>query len=744
MKVQKIDFLTRSISAPKNNKENSNTVTENRSYNPIAYKDYGISFGARLFRTPANFYAQPFNQKGMPETMKAYINDDYEDRKNMPPNQMLKLVFDDVNETKNLEQVKRVFPDEPLFTNLRDVPNKKARTGVLAEIDIMKEEGKPLFKNGDDHLGMYLLKKIYLEGKTLKEINKDFEKDISKEYNGISAIDYTTMNAYGIKFPNQAFWKSFTATREDFPYEYKPRKAFEHSKVSEKLEYTLSDIKNGTVEDKRPPKYKPNERDIKVLTDALTDKKPETALNQIKRKGGQNSENATFVSKYFSQIMSVALEKVDASGDMRDYFQNSENMSKSAKERMDKYWSNSTQMKQLRSMAMSDTIKLFFEVYGPDGNNDEFRDLLKYADSIKPEREKKLAEHNRIQQELEEALAVHETSDEPKAEAVVPKTTEEILKEEAKKFNAELYEFDTDNGKVVICSNLRETLKESLTAETNIMPKAFANKYINYMMNNPQITDSYILTTSLLNAGVKLPDDDRLMDENIADEITIKCFTEFSDDNKKLANAAQQAVIDSFISIDPEQMSTKLYRLGVFEFPPLVKSLSDEMRKSILANSDMINKRYADYKRDLSDSDINKTVISISELLSKYNPKSTIIGDGSPFAEFPVLFSAVSQNLKISKTAKNMFKDEIRKYLPEYGGTARIFTDKNIPERIKMAKLEQFLCHFAADKCTLFKFGAFNTDILENYIKTNNFELYKFLKEDVLSDSYIPVPSKLL
>lgn len=148
----------------------------NYSYNPIAYKDYNINFTARLFRTPANFFEQDFNRNGMPETMKSYLYDDYDDRQNMPPAQMMRLVFDDISETKSLEQVKRIFPDEPLFKNLKDNPNIKARTGVIAEINLMKQENKSLFKNGQDNLGLYILKKIYLEGKTLKEINKDFEK----------------------------------------------------------------------------------------------------------------------------------------------------------------------------------------------------------------------------------------------------------------------------------------------------------------------------------------------------------------------------------------------------------------------------------------------------------------------------------------------------------------------------------------------------------------------------------------
>ena len=215
MKVNRITpMLYSNQKVPLNNKRKNNNKTTNNSYNPIAYRDYNVNFGARLFRTPANFYEQPFNKNGMPDAMKNYLYADYEDRKNMPPSQMMKLVYEDIEMADSLADVKELYPEEPLFKNLTDAKNKRAKTGVLAEIDLMKSEGKTLFKNGNDNLGLYLLKKVYLEGKTLKEINKDFEKDISVYYKGLSPIQYETLSAYGIKFPNSAFWKSFTATSD--------------------------------------------------------------------------------------------------------------------------------------------------------------------------------------------------------------------------------------------------------------------------------------------------------------------------------------------------------------------------------------------------------------------------------------------------------------------------------------------------------------------------------------------------
>ena len=123
MKIDKISFTPRSIvlSDAKNNKQPLHREPQLDAFNPPDYRDFNINFSARLFRTPANFYAQPFNRNGMPDTMKSYLFEDYEDRQNMPPAQMLKLVFSDINNAKSLEHVKKLYPEEPLFDKLIDV-----------------------------------------------------------------------------------------------------------------------------------------------------------------------------------------------------------------------------------------------------------------------------------------------------------------------------------------------------------------------------------------------------------------------------------------------------------------------------------------------------------------------------------------------------------------------------------------------------------------------------------------------
>jgi len=371
-----------------NLKKQQKTNVQNNAYNPIAYND--LTFTARLFRTPENFYAQPFNKNGMPETMKDYLNADYLDIQKMPPAQMLKLVFDDINETKNLEQVKRIFPDEPLFKDLTDTPNRKVKTGILAEIDVMREENKSLFKNGKDNIGHYILKKIYTEAKTLKEINADFKKDVSVHYNGLSPIEYDTLRAFGIKFPNNSFWKSLTATREEFPYEYKPKKPIESRSAG-----NLKPVSTARVIPQKNRFEHVKDWEVDKLSDALIKGKgsADETKKQLKKTSVRDEASLGFVAKYMSEINSVVLERLQVSPEMSYFFDSPELLSKSQKQKMDAYWQDNGR-RELRSFMMKDTIQMFFNAYGVDGQNEEFQELLDYAHNIKPNR---LAEAARLQ-----------------------------------------------------------------------------------------------------------------------------------------------------------------------------------------------------------------------------------------------------------------------------------------------------------------------------------------------------------
>ena len=199
-------------------KHNSNENINQPQTNPIenSYKDFNINFRGR---TPENFYEQEYNVNHMPQEMKKYLNTDYKTRKHIPPEQIMNEVFKYIPMAEKVEDVKELYPDEELFSNLHGA-SLKNRTGILSDIKLAKElDNAPLLKEQNLDFGVYLLKKIYVEGKTIREINKDFyEKDMNPAYKGIvtQPINYSTTSAYGIRYPKQDFWNSFIATREEY------------------------------------------------------------------------------------------------------------------------------------------------------------------------------------------------------------------------------------------------------------------------------------------------------------------------------------------------------------------------------------------------------------------------------------------------------------------------------------------------------------------------------------------------
>lgn len=740
MQIQKISFLPQNYTLLKKKSASHQANKENYSYNPVAYKDYNINFGARLFRTPENFYAQPFNKNNMPNVMMEYLNADYEDRQKMPPAQMLKLVFDDINEAKNLEQVKWIYsgqpggnPKEPLFESLTDVPNRKARTGILAEIELMRENGKTLFKDGTDNLGYYILKKIYTEAKTLKEINEDFQKDVSVHYQGLSPIEYDTLRAYGIKFPNIAFWKSLTATREEFPYTYKPRKSckYEH------------DMPMGQSNTEVVPPAKKRFGNIKdwqldKLADALGkgNGSANDTKKHLKKLNIRDEASLNFVAKYMGEINSVVLEKLHVSPEMKDFFENYDNLSQSQKQKFSAYWQD-PERRELRSIIMKDTIKLFFDAYGVDGQNDEFRELIDYARGIKPARIAKLQEHDRIQQEYEEMFAELDKQESINSEAnkqLEKKSVDEILETAKSQYDADSFVFDTDKGKIIIVANLKQAFDEAIKEKFAYMPEHFVNRYARFVKSSPIVDEAYILTTLLSDKDIALPSDDRLMPKEEVLVKTTQLHKEFIDNNAITARALQQALIDSFIRLaddEDEKSRCQIFKLELFDFPSLYERVSDDLKGKLKADKNYINDKYNEYRRPLSDSEARKICIAINELLKNYDLSKSIFAGKRGYSSMSAVYYSLSKYLNNKRLSSNDFKDNMINYIKSYGGSARFFIDKNVSRQQKQAKLEQFLLDYCGERpAELFAYAAIDKEGLE-YLKINAPEIYKILQKSI-------------
>ena len=719
------------LSSQDNKNLNSNKNIENKSnkqysYNPLAYQDYGISFSARLFRTPANFFEQDFNRKGMPDTMKNYLFDDYEDRQNMPPAQMMRLVFDDINETKSLEQVKRIYPNEPLFNNLRDIPGRNARTGVIAEIELMKQEDKSLFKNGQDNLGLYLLKKIYLEGKTLKEINNDFQKDISVYYKGLSPIKYETLSAFGIKFPNSAFWKSFTATREDFPYEYKPRKVIApRNNVSN----NIHKVEKTIVEKKKFDNVK--DWEIDKLADAMIKGmgSGEETKKQIKKHNIQDRETLGFVAKYMSEINSVVLEKVHASDEMKDFYENYDNLSTSQKNIFKAYWNSDPKIKENRSIAMKDTIKLFMEAYGADGNNEEFKELINYANSIKPARLERQNEHNKIQAEYDKMFAEldAESNVEKKMINAVAKKIEDLANDGADKS----YTIIPNKHEIKYNGDLSEDFKKELQFQMRLLPESFSNRYVKYFLSHPNVSDKYKLSI-LVESSIPNEYKDLLYTKEEFNKISLGVNRDFTLKYPLVIAACNQSLVELLAEFKPKEAPKMLsletdQLINLLEFAG-VNDLTKEQRAKL-------NDNYQEYLRPISSKeDINKINNMLVDFVGSYNENLT-----NDSADVAALIELLKANVIANPVLKKDFAKSLKysKFLEKYGGSARILLKNNVSDDLKKAKMELMLGDLMSlnviEMTDILSDNLYN---LETILKPVNYELYQLLKQKYYQKKY--------
>lgn len=440
--------------------ENGN-ISQSGVYNPIYYKDYNIkiNFGKR---SPEDFYTQDFNRENMPSTMKKYLNEDYTNRSKLAPVQVMQEAYDNLHQAMTVDDIKKLFPNEEKFQKLIPANYNRATHGILRdikEIKAMQDTPEPLFKDGCDDLTTYLVKKIYLEGKTVKEIDKDFAKDINEVYqlaarvpadkaktlgkNESAYFAHTTVYRLGIRFPELAFWNSFIATRDDYDRVKRVKTSdgrfVDASSAEGRAILKRREEPKVKIETPEPRKYNFKRENVKRITDSILNTREggKKAIKELNRKG-YNREELSFLQQYWSEIMSVATEKIHLSEELIDFnttkkieeqkvtqnilekLINCDELTKKEQTPLQIFWNQRPELKKHFSTAITDTMMLFTETYGSDGTNKRFQQLVDYAQSIKPNREAKLLEHARIQEEYDELGKELDELDAKKLEEIKP------------------------------------------------------------------------------------------------------------------------------------------------------------------------------------------------------------------------------------------------------------------------------------------------------------------------------------
>ena len=709
-----------------NNFQQYNTSVSNPQY--TGYQDFSINFRGR---TPENFYEQEFNVKFMPDTMKKFLNANYDERKHIPPEQIMSESFKYLAAVDNFSDVKSTYPEEPLFANLHEA-SLKGRSGILSDIKIAKEiSDTPLLNNGDDHLGMYLLRKIYLEGKTIKEINKDFyEKDLNPEYKGIvtQPITYGTTSAYGIQYPKTDFWNSFIATREEYKKFFvdlpKQNKSELQKELAERRQPQTDKIDVQHNEPPKPRKHniKPYQKDQLRRDIVKTKGDAEAIKTAITRRFKKDDPEAAFIIKYLSPVMAVAADKIHLSEEMRSFVDETKAEGKKIENLFAQFWKARPELLEHYSTAITDTIELFEETYDSGGvlaiNNEyqlitkdienqkpidfvsqRFIELLDYTQTIAPNREKLYAMHEEEQLKWNDHFlwrygepVVEQPVAEKQPESV--NNPLELLEKSAKENNAKVYTLRGVNGDILhITANLDETLGDYIKHEFTGFPPKFVNLVIKKALSNPFMNEDAKLSFSTIQMADKI-DDERILGETerkyIMNSITSELNPELS--------AASMATLNALAS--RSEYPQKIYRTVT---PKHSKEDITEYTVTLLKHinepefNQELNSLYDLYRRPLTNSEIIKITNIVLNYIRNFDTDFANSEASIFYQNYELIKGLSNFKEKLTMTTGNLdknFKQDFKKVFSEHIASfyfGKTLLDKHAAPAHMKAKTEAFI-----------------------------------------------------
>ena len=599
---------------------NSSTTPIKNSYTEyFSYQDYNINFKARLNRTPENFYEQKFNLENMPVTVKNYLYEDFEEHHHMPPAQLQREAYAYLNIADTVQDIKDAYPNEPLFSKLKEVDETKPSSGILLLLKWDAQTSKtPVFKNPENKsITTYLLKKVYLEGKTIDELNKDFDKDstesIKKEL-GIKDGKYfshSTIRTLGIKYPNLSYYNSFLATRND--KEYIPSVRTKVTTVSEETKEKLSA--------------------------SMT--KWWAGLNEIERAeqiqkmlNGKEMSNSIF-SKYQGQIMTIAAAEIGFSEKLSDIFSEKyadENFTidfpsfaEQQREIMLEFWNKDPNFRTKYSQSLQTIISDFEKAYNNDDKT-KLEELLDRALTLKSRILNKAKEKQHIRKEMQKyaqpAQNILKQTDEQEqvidinssntVNKIFKKQEMQSMKMFPESFRAKFIEFlmknttqQTRKELVALCNleNPQEALNVSDAELEEIKNKLIEQKeYLNDLFNRTHISTAktndliinkflYEQTNDPLVFKFERGDAVEYSKKNNLEQLIIDNAQQINSDMKKFDTTCSSKLLNEFCNQDFKEALNKYKNQGFKYYPELNEQIQD-----ILYIIELNNKKTETYK----------------------------------------------------------------------------------------------------------------------------------------------------
>ncbi len=222
MKISPVLLQDKKLAKSNVQKTQSNFEISNSTCSLSAYPKsyYFLSFQARVNKDLNSFIER--NEANLPYSIKAYIeNLSDEQKQTITPLAAQRNAFEYLAICDSVADIKEAYPDEPLFQNLKEVGEVKSKRGILYDIRLMSEdldEKETLLSSGENSLSLYLVKKIFLEGKTIGEINEDLDNNLNPVFKkeDKNYILPSTLQALGIQLPSLSYLNSLRYTRDGY------------------------------------------------------------------------------------------------------------------------------------------------------------------------------------------------------------------------------------------------------------------------------------------------------------------------------------------------------------------------------------------------------------------------------------------------------------------------------------------------------------------------------------------------
>ena len=251
MKINAVNIYNQNLSIAK--QQNRNEKNEKREISQlVSYpQNYYVSFKARDFATDFN----TFKDTEMPTTVRDYVENqqllysesEFKSFISKGLKDVQRMAFADLVDCKTVVDIKAKYPNEEDFKDLKPLDEIETKSKFFSKMQALEKNGVKTLSCEEDVI-TYLVKKVYYEGKTYKDVMADLkavitpEADILKEQlESYTMARGTFFLPIGLKVPNGVTYGSALQGSDPNAFrEYKPFKNLTPEQVTEKIQKLLT------------------------------------------------------------------------------------------------------------------------------------------------------------------------------------------------------------------------------------------------------------------------------------------------------------------------------------------------------------------------------------------------------------------------------------------------------------------------------------------------------------------------